>query len=75
MALLRLHDLVHIVGILVFTSGFYVFGLVIYRLFFHPLAKYPGPFWAKVTGLYPAYHALTGKRHINCYKLHKKYGK
>ncbi|KAH8807633.1 gamma-glutamyltranspeptidase-domain-containing protein [Xylogone sp. PMI_703] len=74
MFLLQFHNLVHVIGILLFTSVFYVIGLVIYRLFFHPLAKYPGPFWAKVTGLYPAYYALTGKRHINCYKLHKKYG-
>ncbi|OQV10800.1 hypothetical protein CLAIMM_14741 [Cladophialophora immunda] len=48
--------------------------LVIYRLFFHPLSKYPGPFLAKVTGLHPAYHALIGDRHLYVYRQHQKYG-
>ena len=45
-----------------------------YRVFFHPLAKYPGPFLAKVTSLYNAYHAVIGDRHLNAYKLHQKHG-
>ncbi|KIY02162.1 uncharacterized protein Z520_02300 [Fonsecaea multimorphosa CBS 102226] len=49
-------------------------GLVIYRLFFHALSKYPGPFLAKITGLHPAYHALIGDRHLYVYKQHQKYG-
>lgn len=48
---------------------------VIYQYFFSPLAKYPGPFWAKLTKLYRAYLALRGHAHRDFIALHKKYGK
>jgi cytochrome P450 len=41
---------------------------------FHPLAKYPGPFVAKLTNLYSVWHAVRGTRHWNFYELHHKYG-
>ncbi|KAK1573706.1 cytochrome P450 [Colletotrichum navitas] len=53
----------------------YVAGIVVYRLFFHPLAKYPGPLVAKITDGYQLYHAWNGDRHLDFYKLHNKYGK
>ncbi|KAL4751046.1 hypothetical protein BDW72DRAFT_193314 [Aspergillus terricola var. indicus] len=46
----------------------------IYLAFFHPLAKYPGPFLAKFTDLYSAYHAWQGDIHLDIYRCHQKYG-
>ncbi|KJZ71658.1 hypothetical protein HIM_08970 [Hirsutella minnesotensis 3608] len=47
---------------------------VIYQVTFHPLAKYPGPFIAKLTSLYSVYHAARGDRHSDLYRLHQKHG-
>ncbi|KAK0610117.1 cytochrome P450 [Bombardia bombarda] len=55
---------------LVFTTC-----LVIYRLFLHPLAKYPGPFLAKLTDGYMLYHAWKGDRHLEFWRMHERYGK
>lgn len=52
----------------------YVFGLAIYRVYLHPLAKYPGPLLAKITDLYQTYHALKGDRHLEFYRIHENYG-
>ncbi|KAK3897406.1 cytochrome P450 [Staphylotrichum tortipilum] len=48
--------------------------LIIYDVFFHPLAGIPGPFWAKVTDLWHARQMATGVRHKLLYRLHQKYG-
>jgi hypothetical protein len=53
---------------------FLVFAGIFYRLTFHPLAKYPGPFLAKFTDLYLAYHAWKGDRHLVFWQAHEKYG-
>ncbi|KAI0179615.1 cytochrome P450 [Hypoxylon sp. FL1284] len=53
----------------------YAAALVVYRLFFHPLAKYPGPFIAKITDAYQLYHAWRGDRHLEFWRLHERYGK
>ncbi|CAI6332828.1 unnamed protein product [Periconia digitata] len=49
--------------------------ILLYRSTLHPLAKYPGPWWAGLTDLYTAYHLSKGGRHIDFYRLHMKYGK
>ncbi|KAF2027825.1 cytochrome P450 [Setomelanomma holmii] len=54
---------------------FYIFAIVIYRLTFHPLAKYPGPFLAKITDIYLAYYAWKGSRHLAFHRAHVQYGK
>ncbi|KAL7267866.1 hypothetical protein RUND412_009532 [Rhizina undulata] len=54
--------------------GVWLLGVIIYRLYFHPLSKYPGPFLAKITSLHALYHAFRGDRHIVTYEAHKKYG-
>jgi len=40
----------------------------------HPLAKYPGPFLAKLTNLYSVWHAIRGTRHSDLYRLHQIHG-
>ncbi|KAI0451920.1 cytochrome P450 [Xylaria acuta] len=49
--------------------------LLIYRLFFHPLREYPGPFLAKITHGYGGFHAIKGRHHTNTYKNFLKYGR
>lgn len=51
-----------------------VIGYVIHCVFFHPLAKYPGPFWGKFTGARAAYHAWIGDVHMDMWMCHQKYG-
>ncbi|KAI0205898.1 isotrichodermin C-15 hydroxylase [Astrocystis sublimbata] len=53
----------------------YIVGLVVYRVFFHPLAKYPGPLLAKITDAYQLYHAWRGDRHLEFWRMHERYGK
>ncbi|KAB8211042.1 cytochrome P450 [Aspergillus parasiticus] len=45
-----------------------------YYVYIHPLAKYPGPFLAKVTVLHAAYHAWKGDMHLDTWRCHKIYG-
>ncbi|KAI8631419.1 isotrichodermin C-15 hydroxylase [Xylariaceae sp. FL1651] len=53
----------------------YAIGLAIYRVFFHPLAKYPGPVLAKITDAHQLYHAWKGDRHLEFWRMHERYGK
>ncbi|KAL4896063.1 cytochrome P450 [Aspergillus ambiguus] len=57
------------IGLLLYAAA-----LVIYRLFFHPLAKYPGPRLGAITHWYAAFYAWRGDLHINSRKWHDRYG-
>ncbi|CAG8962285.1 hypothetical protein HYFRA_00005340 [Hymenoscyphus fraxineus] len=56
----------------------YLTGLAIYRLYFHPLAKFPGPRLAALTQWVETYHELFNKEGGQFYFVytdwHKKYG-
>ena len=47
---------------------------MVYRLYVHPLAKYPGPLLWRISILPSLYYAWTGDRHLVVDKLHKRYG-
>ncbi|KAL6899905.1 cytochrome P450 [Trichoderma evansii] len=48
-------------------------GYIIYQLYFHPLAKYPGPLWAKLSASRRGYHAWLGDLHHDMWECHQKY--
>ena len=54
----------------------YLASLYLYRLFFHPLAKFPGPKLAALSNWYEFYYDvfLQGKFTTHLQELHKQYG-
>ncbi|KAI0805846.1 cytochrome P450 [Xylaria sp. FL0064] len=48
--------------------------LCIYRLFFHPLSRYPGPPIAKLSGFYGAYYASKTTLHMRTLQDHEQFG-
>ncbi|MCJ1381132.1 hypothetical protein MMC17_004241 [Xylographa soralifera] len=49
-------------------------GSVIFNLYFSPLAKYPGPFLARISSIPDFYWSLTGDRHMWIARNHEIYG-
>lgn len=47
---------------------------VFYQRFFHPLAKYPGPFLASLTDLWQVNQFLSLQQPYNLTRLHEKHG-
>ncbi|KAI1809586.1 cytochrome P450 [Poronia punctata] len=64
--------------LLTFALGFVVYraSIIIYRLYFHPLSKYPGPKVAAATTLYRVYYQMIrdGEHVAQATKLHEQYG-
>lgn len=59
------------------TVVLYYVTVALYRLFLHPLARFPGPKLAAVTQLYEGYYDLyqSGQYTFKIAELHKQYGK
>lgn len=47
---------------------------VIYQCFYSPLARFPGPFLAKLSKVWRAYSTARGQSHRDLVNLHRKYG-
>ena len=63
-------------GIFLGISALYVLGLVVHRLFFSPIAGFPGPKLAAITTWYELYYDAVhkGKYLFEIEKMHDKYG-
>ncbi|KAI2613242.1 cytochrome P450 [Hypoxylon sp. NC1633] len=48
--------------------------VISYRLFLHPLSRYPGPFFAKLSDAYPGFYAFRRRLHLTTLQDHRKYG-
>jgi hypothetical protein len=51
-----------------------IVGYIVYQVYFHPLARFPGPFLASVTDLWQVQQFLTLRQPYNLTTLHAKYG-
>ena len=56
-----------------YLSGLYG-SLIICRIFFSPLKRFPGPFWAKISSLSFSIQSRKGNSHRKLLALHQKYG-
>ncbi len=65
-----------VIPALVAISLCYFTGLAIYRFYFSPTAKFPGPKLAAITTWYESYYkvVLRGQFTFHIQDLHKKYG-
>lgn len=76
-ALAHLVATVGVVPTLVLPIAAYAIVLAVYRLYLHPLARFPGPRLAAVTSWYEGYYEIVqnGQYSRQISKLHDKYGK
>lgn len=64
----------HTAYLLLFLGIIFLIIFVVYQRWLHPLAEYPGPFWASVTDLWQVQQFLSLKQPYHLTELHEKYG-
>ncbi|PGG97499.1 hypothetical protein AJ79_09169 [Helicocarpus griseus UAMH5409] len=71
-----LKEVVHMYGFsTIFTlCALYCFSYIVYNLYFHPLAGYPGPLLARSTLLWRIIYSSGGRFHRAIDEEHKRYG-
>lgn len=57
----------------IYTSAL-VTSMAVYRIFFHRLRHFPGPWMAGITKLWHVYHCATSQNHLLLDRLHNEYG-
>ena len=69
-------NMYHLTIILALGTLLYGFGLVVYRIFFHPLAKFPGPKIAAATYWYECCWDIfgNGTYYREVVRMHARYG-
>lgn len=62
---------------LLLVLGVWAFGTAVYRRYFHPLSKVPGPFLGSISELYYFYWQFVrnGSLYLQYERLGKEYGK
>ncbi|KAI0570726.1 cytochrome P450 [Pyrenophora tritici-repentis] len=55
-------------------AAVYILTYLVYNLYFHPLRKFPGPFWARSSLLWRIFHSMDGRFHRHLEECHKHYG-
>ncbi|EPE08411.1 cytochrome p450 monooxygenase [Ophiostoma piceae UAMH 11346] len=56
------------------SATLYTLWTVVYNLYFHPLARFPGPFLAKISPIYSIYGLARGRWPLDVHQVHLKYG-
>ena len=66
-----IRDLFVLLGIALISSAIWTF---VYQLFFSPLRKIPGPFFARFTQLWELYDVVSHHCEETYLRLHEKHG-
>jgi tryprostatin B 6-hydroxylase len=56
-----------------YLAGLFV-SIGVYRAFFHPLRKFQGPWYARISKLWHLWAARRAKNHLVLEKIHQRYG-
>ncbi|EFR01588.1 isotrichodermin C-15 hydroxylase [Nannizzia gypsea CBS 118893] len=63
-----------IISFIITVIAAYISLVAAYRLMLHPLAKYPGPFWNKLSDWPFFFEVIGGDHHLECLRQHEIYG-